>query len=496
MRPQPGIRKARGGGWRLVTGFLATGFVLAGVCRGQEEAIEDRLVEVTVAYQEPNPFQPWQNLQPKQRRGYAIRLGEAQYLTTENLVRNHKLVQLRKARTGEKLEARVVAADVRIDLALLTTDGLAARFPAITVVEKLKRQDTVSILQFDQTDALQRGDGEVLQISIEELPRAPYATLTFSLLTDLNVNGEGAPVVKDGRLAGLITSYSNSSRTGRMIPYPIVNRFLRDAARPPYVGSAVAGFSWKVLVDLVKRNYLGLAGRTGGILVTSCRVGSGAQAVLQPNDVLLEWDGHELDNLGFYEDPDFGRLQFAYLIHGRRSVGETIPVRLLREGREQAVKLTLSKLEDAAALIPENVERARPAYLVEGGFVLRELDGHFLRSFGGDWQRNVDPRLVHLYVTRRQDPGTPGERVVVLGGILPDAVNVGYEQFRNHIVERVNGEPVGNMADVFRLVDRDQHLLSLGLRSVGIDIVLDPSRLDEANRRLSETYRIPRRRHR
>ena len=65
-----------------------------------------------------------------------------------------------------------------------------------------------------------------------------------------------------------------------MIPYPIISRFLRDAAKQPYTGSAIAGFAWKPLVDPVKRAYLGLGERTGGILVISCLTGSGADGVL------------------------------------------------------------------------------------------------------------------------------------------------------------------------------------------------------------------------
>jgi len=458
----------------------------------EQESIESRLAQVSVTYQSPDPFRPWQSDAPGVRRGYAIRVDGSLYITTESLVRNHTLVEMRAARTGLRLPADVLMSDEQVNLALLSTGGAATNPPSCTVADAVGRKDTVAILQFDETGELQRGAGKVLQISFEELPAAPYASLVFSLLTDLNVNGEGAPVVRGNSLAGLIMSYDPSSRTGKMIPYPILRRFLHDATSPPYRGVAVAGFTSKELVDPAQRAYLGVGNLSGGILVLSCIPGTGAEDVLRPLDVVLKWDGYEVDNMGYYDDPDFGRLRSAYLTHGRREVGDTVAVRIVRDGSEQTVNLTLTSYSDESALIPENAAERRPEYLIEGGMLLRELDGAYLRAHGANWMNQLDQRLVSLYLTRRQIPQNEGQRVVILAGVLPHPINVGYQHFHNHAVTHVNGRPVNNMADVFRIVSKDGHLYTLTLQSIGVDLVLDRSSLAQANKRLAEIYRIPR----
>jgi hypothetical protein len=243
-------------------------------------------------------------------------------------------------------------------------------------------------------------------------------------------------------------------------------------------------------VDPVKRAYLKVEGRSGGIQVLACLPGSGAGDALRPNDVVVEWDGRALDNLGFYDDPDFGRLGFPYLIMGHREPGDAVPVTIVRAGLETNLTVRLSRYRDEMALVPDNVTGEKPEYLVDGGLVIRELDGRYLAAHGAEWQQEADSRLVHAFVTRKFSPEKPGERVVILTGILPDAINVGYQRFRDEVVTRVNGQPVHKMADVFQAVDREQGLHRVTLNGFGVDLILDADELPAANRRLADAYRM------
>jgi hypothetical protein len=124
--------------------------------------------------------------------------------------------------------------------------------------------------------------------------------------------------------------------------------------------------------------------------------------------------------------------------------------------------------------------------------VLRELTGRYLHAYGTDWQRRVDSRLVNLYLTRSNDAERAGDRIVLLTGVLPDPINIGYQGFRDAVITHVNGDAIRNMGDVFRIVDRDGSVRRLRLQSIGVDLILDPALLSEANRRLSMIYRVPR----
>jgi hypothetical protein len=351
------------------------------------------------------------------------------------------------------------------------------------------RDSQLDIMQLDETTRVQHGVGQVFQVNVVPLPGAPYAALTFSLLSDFNISGDGVPALLGGKLAGLVLSYNWGTRTGNIVPSIALRQFAEAAASPSYAGFASAGFTWDELVDPAKRKYLKVAGRAGGIVVTDCRPGSGAASVLRPQDVIVEWDGRPIDNLGYYMDPDFGRILFSCLIMNRRCPGERVPVRIVRDGSEQTVEVVLSRYEDGLALVPENPTHEAPEYLIEGGLILRELDGLYLRTVN-ERQRSSDSRLMNLYGERGTTRGGPGDRVVILSCVLPDAINLGYEGFRDEVVTRVNDSPVRNMADVFRVADRDGGVIRVMLQGLGVELVLDAKELAAANSRISNSYRI------
>jgi len=455
------------------------------------------LVQVIVTFQTYNPRLPWQRSAPGTRMGYALACGEGRFITTEGLVRNHTLVEVRHARSGEKITVAVRISDYQANLALLESNGPDEGTPPepIPIADRVPRNAEVKIAQLDETQEVQLSDARVLQISMATLPSSPYSGLTFTLLTDVNVNGQGAPVLYQDELAGLVMSYDRTARVGKMVPYPAIRRFIEAASKPRYDGFASAGFVWKPLVDPAKRAFLSVTNENRGVLVVSCLPGSGAADALESNDVILRWDGHAIDNLGFYEDADFGRLLFPYLINGRRSPGQVAESRICRDRQVMDIRVDLTRRLDRHALIPQNVSGRQTEYLVTGGFVIQELAADYLRARGPNWMKSVDPILTHLYLTRRLAPTFPGERVVLLARVLPDPINIGYQHFNSQVIKQINGKKVSNMSDVFRIVDEDGLLRLISLRSMGIDIAIDETALPEANARLAKAYRIPKLRH-
>jgi hypothetical protein len=384
--------------------------------------------------------------------------------------------------------------DEQANLALLRipNDSDSANLRAMQFTDSLSRTDEVSILQFDETAQIQRGKAQIVQISIKSLPSAPFPALIFTILTDVNINGEGSAVLRDGKLAGLIMSYDRGSRTGNMLPYVILKHFLDDVHQLPYNGFASAGFLWTQLIDPAKRKFYKVNHADKGILVIDCLPGSGASVSLQPNDVILEWDKYNIDNLGLYKDPDFGLLAFPYLIMGRRSPEDLVPVKIIRNGEEQNLTVKLSRRIDSDALVEENVTHQREEYIVEGGFIIRELSGTYLQAYGQDWQKNVDPRLVNIYLTKRFHPEHAGDKVVILAGVLPNPINIGYQHFRDDVITKVNGKVIRNMADVFKILKEEKNIQRLSIQSMDVDLVLDQSMLPESNDKLAQLYRIPR----
>jgi len=273
-------------------------------------------------------------------------------------------------------------------------------------------------------------------------------------------------------------------------PGEILSRFIADVLDGEYLGVAETGFRWQPLVDPVHRRYLGMDPYGPGVLVLSVPPGTGAAPMIRPGDVILAWDGNPIDNMGFYADPVFGNLLFSHLANGRRNPGDTADVRIWRDGAKSDIMVTLAAEKDSARWIPDNLEGFPDDYLVAFGLVIRELTGRYLMSYGADWRVRADARLVHLYLSERDNPPAPGARIVIVSHVLPDDANIGYQALRDDIVTHVNGAPVLNMEDVFRAVGDGNPVRSIRIKGIGTDLVFDPADSDDADARMASQYGI------
>lgn len=452
------------------------------------------VAEVLVTAQRFDPGVPWKKSRPETRAGYAVVIADGRLVTTEDLVRNAVLVELRRPGDAAKITARVLEADPRVNAALLAapTTGLTP----VEWAEPVRTGAKLQLVQFDEAGQRQNGEGRITSIEVAAIPASVHSILTIQALTDLKLDRIGAPAFHEGRLTGLVMQYDEASQTSLVLPAPILKRFVDDASHPPYQGIAVAGLMWAPLIEPAKRRYLGLPEDGKGVLVLRTIPGSSASSVLKPGDVILSWDGCSIDSQGYYIDPDYGRLLMVHQISGRRHPGDKIGVSLWRNHKREDVQVKLDAYDDARALVPLNIEGEQAEYLVEGGLIIRELSANYLLARGPQWMIQSNPRLVHLYLTRAQAPEKPGDRVVILSVVLPDPINVGYQEIRDEVILRVNGQPVANMKDVFAVRDRDKGLTRITTQTLGVDLMLEKGMLQDANRRVAQMYRIPKLEHR
>jgi len=490
-----GTHKAGGG--LLASPFAASAFLLAAAAfifaapfasfaEDPPPADNASIVEVIASCQDFDPQLPWRKRPPQMRSGLGVVVEGNQILTAENIVRNNTLVEFRRVQSGTKSEAKVLEADYQINAALLKTGDTNEEsvLKPLPIADKVLRNDTVTIVKMDESGQFQHSNGEVIEVI------SSAHALILKVLTDLSVEKAGTPLLIGDKLAGIVIKYDKTTQTCLAIAASTLKKFVDDVNTPPYAGSAWAGLFWEPLLDPAKQKYLGLAAK-GGVLVLNTMPGSGAASVLKPDDVILDWDGCQLDELGYYADPDFGRLLFSHLVSGRRNPGESASATILRDRKRQSVQIPLKRHVDADQIIPENILGARSEYLIEGGLILRELSGDYLQSAGNDWVMLMNARLVHYYFAPWQFSSKPGEHVVILSSVLPDQINVGYQEMRNEVVTAVNGRQARNLADVFAAVDRDGGLKRITLMGYGVDLVLDENEIAPANRRIAANYRIP-----
>ncbi|MFA7160475.1 MAG: hypothetical protein WC299_14350 [Kiritimatiellia bacterium] len=450
------------------------------------------IVETAATCQEFDPRLPWRKKPPRIRQGLGVAITGGLILTVDDIARNSTLIEIRRAKSGVKLEAAEHVLDEHAGIALLKIrdQAAAAQFKPVAMAEKVQRGDVVKIVKLDASGQLQSDEGQVVEVN--STPRG----LMLKVLTDLSIEKIGAPIFAGDKLAGVILQYDKNTQSCTALSATTLNKLVTSALSPAYKGIAWAGLVWEPLLDPAKRKQLCADRNKGGILAVWTAPGSGAAEVIKTEDVIVEIDGFAVDEMGFYSDPDFGRLLFSHIVNGRHSPGEKVELGIIRGGQAMKVKMSLKRQADRSQVIPENSADDRAEYIADGGLLLRELTGDYLRAAGGEWIIQTNPRLVNYYFNPWQFSEKEGDHIVILSMVLPDLINIGYHEYRDEVVTAVNGEKIRSLADVFRILERDGVLKRVALMGQEVDLVLDEEEMPGANRRIAQNYRIPAMRYR
>ena len=82
---------------------------------------------------------------------------------------------------------------------------------------------------------------------------------------------------------------------------------------------------------------------------------------------------------------------------------------------------------------------------------------------------------------------------MLLSSVLPDVANLGYQELRDLIVERVNGRPVPNLAalrQAFGSASSGFHVIEFLSGQGAARIVIDAAEADAAGERLHRAYGV------
>jgi hypothetical protein len=86
-------------------------------------------------------------------------------------------------------------------------------------------------------------------------------------------------------------------------------------------------------------------------------------------------------------------------------------------------------------------------------------------------------------------------RILILSSVLPDAANLGYQELRDLIVERVNGRAVSSLAELraaFAAPGGRFHVVDLAPGQDAARLVLDAEEARAAAARVSAAYGVER----
>lgn len=453
------------------------------------------VVRVNVTNQPWDFLRPWGKRPPFSRRAIGAVLPGGKILITAEMVANSTFIELESPEGGVKTPATVDVVDYEANLALLKTDD-AEFLKAYEPIEITAAHigDNVSILQLEATGTPLVTPGTLTSIEASRYPISDAPLLIYRVTSNLQFRDSSftMPVAREGKLVGILMRFDNNAKNAELVPTPVIEHFLKDAADGKYDGFPSAGMGFASTRDPMFRRYLALSGG-GGVYVTQIRKDSpAAKAGLQEGDTILSIGGEAVDQDGNYNDPDYGKLAVSHLLSTKHFTGETVKFNIVRKGEKKDLDIVLDhRGPENYVSDPYIIDRA-PRFYILGGLVLQELSRQYLREFGTDWVKRAPDELV--YIDRYQSDLFPdaGKKVVVLSRVLPSDATIGYEQLRGLVVTKINGIELKGLADVPGALAKAEN----GLHKVefGSDpgrIWIDATTVEALGPVLKQSYRIP-----
>jgi len=454
------------------------------------------VVRVNATDQAWDFFHPWTKHAPYSRRGLGAVLQHGEVLVTAELVENANYVELERAESGERVPATVVAIDHEADLALLkpVDDHFLNGITPLRITDAVVG-DHLQVWQLETTGALLITDALLTTVEVGRYPEDDVSLLDYSLTTSLQYR-DGSftlPIVKGGKLAGILLRYDTRTQNANAIPAAVINHFLADAAGKNYGGFPRAGLLFSPARDPQLRRYANVPAMiAGGVYVTHVENGSpGEQAGIKEGDILLSVAGRNVDQDGNYNDPVHGKLSLINVI-SLQTAGSTVPFKLLRDGKVLNLNVTVQHRPADSYVIPPYVIDKAPSYYVLGGLVLQELSREYLKEWGSDWEKKAPERMVY-YDHYQSDLFQDGRKhLVILSQVLPTEDSIGYEDLGALVITKINDIPLTSIADVPKALE---HPIN-GFHKIEFEenpsvIYLDARAVSEHLDDMMKTYGLP-----
>ncbi|KAL6759814.1 serine protease [Haematococcus lacustris] len=418
----------------------------------------DAVVKVYCVHTQPDYSLPWQRKRQmtSTSSGFIATFnGATCLLTNAHSVDHHTQVKVKRRGDDRKFVARVLSLGVDCDVALLTVeeDEFWEGVTPLTFGPLPRLQDAVAVVGYPiGGDTISVTAGVVSRIEVTDYTHGSTDLLAIQIDAAINGGNSGGPVINaKGECCGIAfqaLTGNDVENVGYVIPTPVVNHFLNDYDRTKgFTGFPALGMVWQRMESEALRRAYHMAKGQKGVLVRSLNPTSDAANVLQPDDVLLSFDGLEIACDGTVPFRTGERISFSYLI-SNKYVGDECQMTVLRKGEVHTVNVKLSKPHQ---LIPPHINNRDPAYFIVAGLVFTPVSEPYLQSeYGAGYSTEAPVRLLdRLFHTL---PKNGDEEVVVLSQVLACSATLGYEDVYNVQLLKFNGEPVRNLRHLAELV--------------------------------------------
>jgi len=454
--------------------------------------LQDAIVKIYTSSAVPDYYNPWTMMSSVQGTGSGCVIAGRKILSNAHVVSYQTFVQVRKHGDPRRYTARVLSVSHAADLAILTVEdpGFFDGIEPLELGDLPDPQDEVVVYGFPLGgDTLSITKGVLSRMEHQIYSHSSANLLAGQIDAAINPGNSGGPVLKDGRIVGVVMQgMTQAENIGYMVPVNIIRHFFRDLEDGTLHGIPGLGVHMQGLENPAMKKRFGLDHDVSGLLVTKVVPGSASDGILKPDDILLSVDGHAVADDGTVEYRSHQRTSMGYFIQ-EKQIADQVLLEVWREGTTVQVPLTLTRAQEKDLLIPDDEYDVMPSYYIYGGAVFCPLTRNLLKRWGGNWVRSAPPELVALLsdnIPERED-----QQIVMLLKFMPADVNEGYHNVAYWIVDAVNDQPINNMRELIHAIEAGPENEFVEIESpTGGKIVFDRRAAAESHRKILSIYKI------
>lgn len=283
------------------------------------------------------------------------------------------------------------------------------------------------------------------------------------------------------------SSGGRAENLGYFVPPSMIQHVLTDSEDGDHDGFPDLGFRTQTLDSPSAKKAYGLSDEQNGVIVIKVFDDAPAQGVLQKNDVILQ-----IDDFNIAEDGSI-RLSQDVLTDYRHAinlhhVGDSVDITYVRQGEVRTSSLEAREALDSYSLVTGEQFDKIPKYYIYGGILFVPLNMNLIKRWGNDWSRTAPVSLLQA----RNEWSSPDRRQLVVAlQVMAADVNLGYHDWRNWIVEVVNGEPVRDFAHFSNLIKSNEFDNIVMENKNGYQLVINHEQAMKSEADILSRYQIP-----
>lgn len=451
--------------------------------------IKKSLARISNTSQEPNYRQPWLAGVTGGGSGTGWVVSSNRIMTNAHVVSNARFLTLEKENDPKKYIALVEHIAHDCDLAVLKVEDPSF----FTGTVPLEIGDIPEI----ETEVSVYGypiGGERLSVTRGVVSRIDFRSyvhsaidshLTIQIDAAINPGNSGGPVLQNGKVVGVaFQGFSGdvAQNVGYMIPTPVIKRFLTDIADGQYDRYMDLSIGVVNTLNPALRKGLGLKDDDLGVMVASVAAAGVCHGHLKPRDVILSIDSLPVASDGTVE-LNGDRVQMAEVAE-RKFRGENVKFSLIRDGKPMDITVPFSS--SWPYTMQSNQFDVQPTYILVGGLLFQPLSRNLISSV------QFQNLRIHYYF----EAFTPREiykkhpEVIVLTGILADPINTYLGDFKEAIVEEINGVKISTLRDMSEQLAKPSEFYEIRFVGNGRPLVLEKSAIESARERIKTRYGV------